>query len=155
MMALGRFIAVLAIATAAVSWQGLGFAEDPPAEGPVEDSAAATDPVGPVMVARVSHVNSGLVFFDEYDRRYVPPDGHYVSETGVKLQIDESRITRMVGCGAEPCDLTAHSTRIVGRQLLLWVEVAVPDGTYRHDGGASIEIQGGEVVKYVGPGEEN
>ena len=59
----------------------------------------------------------------------------------------------MVGCGDEPCDLTTHSTRIVDRRLLLWVEIAVPDGTYRHEGGHSIEIRGGEVVEFVGAGE--
>lgn len=135
---------VLAMPCLASAQELVSEEESTPAPDNDAESAA------PVEVARVSHVNHSIVIFDEHDRRYVLPDGRYATDDGVLLVIGDGRIQRMVGCGAEPCDLTTHSTRIVDRSLLLYAEIAVPDGTYLHESGRWMKIAGGELVEFFG-----
>ncbi len=125
-------------------------APEPQETSAVEEPAV---PTGPVKVARIGHVNHSLVLFDEYDRRYVLPDGRYTSEHDALLVIEGGRIQRVVGCGAEPCDFTTHSTRIVDRSLLLFAEFATPDGKYRRDGGGWFVIEDGELTEYSQTGD--
>ena len=122
-----------------------------PQETPAVEEPAVS--AGPVKVARIGHVNHSLVLFDEYDRRYVLPDGHYTSEHDALLVIEGGRIQRVVGCGAEPCDFSTHSTRIVDRSLLLFAEIATPDGKYRRDGGGWLLIEDGELTEYSQTGD--
>jgi hypothetical protein len=115
--------------------------------------AAANRPEhsGTVAVARVSHFNNTLVLFDEYDRRYTVRDGNYVTEQGASMVIADGRIARLVGCGSDPCDFVTHSTRVVERRLLIYAEIAVPDGLYFHSGGNWIRVRGGELVELFEP----
>lgn len=122
-----------------------------PQETPAVEEPAVSE--GPVKVARIGHVNHSLVLFDEYDRRYVLADGHYTSEHDALLVIEDGRIHRMVGCGAEPCDFTTYSTRIVDRSLLLFAELATPDGKYRREGGGWFLIEDGELTEYSQTGD--
>lgn len=120
----------------------------PGTETPAEQ---ATPPAaGPIAVETVRHVNSSLVLFDEFERRYVIEDGSYLSDEGVRLEISNGRIGRFAGCGENPCDFTVHATRVVERRLLLYAELAIPDGLYRHDGGSWFRIEDGELVEFLG-----
>ena len=143
-------VAILTVLAAPLRVAAQESAPEPQETPAVEESVAST---GPVKVARIGHVNHSLVLFDEYDRRYVLADGHYTSEHDALLVIEGGRIHRMVGCGAEPCDFTTYSTRIVDRSLLLFAELATPDGKYRREGGGWFLIEDGELTEYSQTGD--
>jgi hypothetical protein len=127
-------------------------AQEPVNSGEPEPQAESGAAAGPIQVASVRHVNSALVLFDEHERQYVIRDGAYSSEEGVSVVIADGRIQRFVGCGDHPCDFTTYSTRVVGRQLLVYAEMALPDGRYRRDGGSWFRVAGGELVEYFDAG---
>ena len=125
-----------------------GAQQEPAPETPAEP--ATTPAGGPIDVDSVRHVNSSLVLFDEFERRSVIEDGSYLSDEGVQLEISSGRIGRFVGCGEAPCDFTVHATRVDERRLLLYAELAIPDGVYSNDGGSWFRIRDGELVEFLG-----
>jgi hypothetical protein len=111
--------------------------------------AAEDVPTGPIQIESVKHANSMLVLFDQYDRQYVLRDGQWVNEEGTKLELVDGKIHRVVGCGKSPCDFTTHATRVVDRSILVYAELAIPDGKYHHEGGSWFRIQAGELIEYM------
>ncbi len=128
---------------------GFAVAQDLPEASPTDSESAVRESV-PVDVERVSHANSSLILFDKNGRRYVLSDGRYENREGVVLVISGGRIQRLVGCGGQPCDFTTHSTRVVDRRILIYAELEIPAGTYRHDGGSWFRVRDGELVEFQG-----
>jgi hypothetical protein len=110
--------------------------------------AAAVETAGAIEVARLSHVNRSLVLYDADDRRYTLVDGWYQTAEGAMVQIENGGVNRIYGCGSEPCDLEAHATRIIERRLMIYAELALPDGRYDHEGGSWFRIQDGELIEF-------
>lgn len=134
---------VLAVAWAA-GQEEAGDAEVAPAAPPAT--------AGPVEVTEVSHFNSSLVLYDEHGRRYTLSDGWYRSDAGAMLEVANGAVSRLIGCGSEPCDMTTHATRTVENRLLFYVEIQIADGRYDHTDGSWFRIEAGQVVEYGGGG---